>query len=88
MVDYQGMKDPNYVVSIVQGGTRFINGTFIKLHRLSNNLTHGTGFNGQNKMYGVKAWLGYPKGLSHFTFTGSPHLNMLLKLNDTFILKV
>ncbi len=36
----------------------------------------------------VKTWLGYPKGLSHFIFTGHPHLNMLLKLSDTFILKV
>jgi len=87
VVDYQGMKDPNYTVSIVQGGTGFIDGTFIKLHRLWNNPTHGIGFNGQNKMYGVKTWLGYPKGLSHFTFTRPPHLNML-KLNDTFILKV
>ncbi len=34
-----------------------------------------------------KAWLGYPKGLSHFIFTGTLHLNMLLKLNGTFILK-
>jgi hypothetical protein len=42
----------------------------------------------KSEMYGVKAWLGYPKGLSHFTFTRPPHLNMLLKLNDTFILKV
>jgi hypothetical protein len=31
--------------------------------------------------------LRYPKGLTHFIFT-KPHLNMLLKLNDTFILKV
>jgi hypothetical protein len=36
----------------------------------------------------VKTWLKYPKGLSHFIFTRPPHLNMLLKLNDTFILKV
>jgi hypothetical protein len=36
----------------------------------------------------VKLWLGYPKGLFQFVFIGPPHLNMLLKLNDTFILKV
>ncbi len=36
----------------------------------------------------VKVWLGYPKGLSHFIFTRPLHLNMLLKLNDTFILKI
>jgi hypothetical protein len=36
----------------------------------------------------VKTWLKYPKGLSHFIFTRPLHLNMLLKLNDTFILKV
>ncbi len=23
----------------------------------------------ESEMYGVKAWLGYPKGLSHFIFT-------------------
>jgi hypothetical protein len=38
--------------------------------------------------FGVKTWLGYPKKLSHFIFTGPPHLNMLLKLNNKFILKV
>jgi hypothetical protein len=36
----------------------------------------------------VKAWLGYPKGLSHEISNGPPHLNMSLKFNDTFILKV
>jgi hypothetical protein len=41
----------------------------------------------ESEMYGVKAWLGNPKELSHFIFIGPPHLNML-KLNDTFILKV
>ncbi len=30
----------------------------------------------------------YPKRLFHFMFTRLSHLNMLLKLNDTFILKV
>jgi hypothetical protein len=35
-----------------------------------------------------KSMAGYPKGLSHFIFIGPPHLNMLLKLNRTFILKV
>jgi hypothetical protein len=43
----------------------------------------------KNEMYGIKAWrLGYPKEMSHFIFIRPPHLNMLLKLNDTFILKV
>jgi hypothetical protein len=36
----------------------------------------------------IKAWLGYSKGLSHFIFIVPFHLNMLLKLNDTFTLKV
>jgi len=36
----------------------------------------------------VKAWLGYPKGPCHEISNGPPHLNMSLKLNDTFILKV
>jgi hypothetical protein len=36
----------------------------------------------------VKALLGYSKGLSHFVFIGSSHLNILLKFNDILILKV
>jgi hypothetical protein len=36
----------------------------------------------------VQVWLGYPKGLSHLISNGPPHLNMSLKLNSTFILKV
>jgi hypothetical protein len=35
----------------------------------------------------IKTWLGYPKILFHFMFTGLSHLNMLLKLNGTFMLK-
>jgi hypothetical protein len=36
----------------------------------------------------IKAWFEYPKRLFHFIFIGPPYLNMLLKLNDKFILKV
>jgi hypothetical protein len=36
----------------------------------------------------VQIWLGYLKGLFHLISNGPPHLNMFLKLNNTFILKV
>jgi hypothetical protein len=36
----------------------------------------------------IKVWLGYPKGPFYFIFTRPLHLNMLLKLDDTFLLKV
>jgi hypothetical protein len=42
----------------------------------------------KNKSYGSKHGWGTRKGLSRFIFLGPPHLNMLLKLSNTFILKV
>jgi hypothetical protein len=41
----------------------------------------------QNLYKWVKAWLRYSKGLSHFIFTKDPHLNIMLKFNNIFILK-
>jgi hypothetical protein len=60
----------------------------LKVESMPNSLLHIKELLFKNVDNGVKTWLGYPKGLSHFIFTGPPHLNMLLKLNDTFILNV
>jgi hypothetical protein len=59
-----------------------------KMESTPNSLLHIKELLLKNVDNGVKTWLGYSKGLSHFIFIGPLHLNMLLKLNDTFILTI